>query len=291
MKPAPFEYHRPASVSDAVALLGQHGDEAKILAGGQSLVPLLSLRLARFSHLVDVNEIGELSTLAADAEGVTLGTMVRQATAEHSSEVASTAPLVSRALPLIGHFQIRNRGTVGGSLAHADPASELPAVALALGATFEVASPRGTRRVDASDFFQGTWTTAIEADEMLVRVWFPKWVGAAGFAIEEAVRRHGDFAMVGAACGVASAEGKVTRAAVAHFGVASTPIRATAAEKALVGASVAELNDGVLNEVAQLAVRDLDPPSDVHATGSYRKRAGAVITARALARALQEVAA
>jgi carbon-monoxide dehydrogenase medium subunit len=283
VKPAPFEYHAPETVADAVAVLAAHGDEAKPLAGGQSLVPMLALRLARFEHLVDLNRVEELTGLRRRDGTLVVGAMTRQATLERA-EAAADVPLLTLAAPLIGHFQIRNRGTVGGSLAHADPASELPAVALALDAELEVATTAATRVVPAAEFFVGNWTTALEPDELLVAARFPVWPGRCGFAVEEVARRHGDFALTGAATGVAlDRDGRVERAAVALFGMASTPLRAPEAEASLLGRAAAELD---LAELGQLAVRDLDPPDDVHASARYRRSVGAHVVQRGLTRAL-----
>ncbi|MEO5842628.1 MAG: xanthine dehydrogenase family protein subunit M [Acidimicrobiales bacterium] len=291
MKPAPFDYHAPTTVDDAVSLLAEHGDEAKPLAGGQSLVPLLALRLTRFAHLIDLNEVTSLSSMSREGHDFTIGAMVRQEEVEFATEVATAVPLLARATPLIGHFQIRSRGTVGGSLAHADPASEYPAVALALDAVFDIKGKNRARSVAARDFFVGTWTTCLEPDELLVAVRFPAAGPRVGFSIDEATRRHGDFAMVGCACAVGlDAAGNIDRASVALFGVGSTPIRADAAEQALIGQRGADLGAGALTEIAQLAVRDLDPPNDVHATSSYRRDAGAVLVGRALAKATAEAA-
>ncbi len=285
MKPAPFEYHAPESVTDVVALLGAHGDEAKPLAGGQSLVPMLSLRLTRFEHLVDVNRVAELAHVERRDGTLDVGATTRQASLERPGP-ADDVPLLGLAAPRIGHFQIRNRGTVGGSIAHADPAAELPAVALALDADLEVASPSGGRSIPAREFFVGNWTTALEADELLAAIRFPVWSEGAGFAVDEVARRHGDFALTGVVCGVElDSAAVVTRAAIAWFGMGATPLRATAAEAALLGASPSP-ND--LVEIANLAVRDLEPPDDVHASGTYRTRVGAHIVGRALTRAIQE---
>jgi carbon-monoxide dehydrogenase medium subunit len=289
VKPAPFDYHAPATVDDAVALLAEHGDEAKPLAGGQSLVPLLALRLARFAHLVDLNRISALTDVTRAGDELVVGAMVRQDHVEHDPSVAEAVPLLARATPLIGHFQIRARGTVGGSLAHADPASEYPAVALALDATFDIKGKGRSRSVAARDFFAGTWTTCLEPDELLVAIRFPTRARRRGFAIDEATRRHGDFAMVGCACTVnVDDRGLIDDAAIALFGVAPTPLRAPAAEQALRGTNVDSLRREPLTEIAQLAVRDLDPPTDVHATGSYRRAAGAVLVGRAVAAAATE---
>lgn len=284
MKPSKFRYHAPTTVADAVGLLAQHADEAKVLAGGQSLVPIMSLRLASFGHLVDLNRVGGLDTIERTNGHVRIGAMVRQATAEHDTTVASGAPLVAKALPLIGHFQIRNRGTVGGSIAHADPASELPAVALALEATLEAAGPGGHREIAADGFFEQPWQTGLAEDEILTGVRFPVWDGRSGFAIEEVARRHGDFALCGAVCGITLDGDTVTRAAIALFGVGGTPMRATAAEQALVAAGAT----ADLTAIGEEAAAPLDPSDDIHASGEYRRRVAAVVVRRALARAIEE---
>ncbi len=285
MKPAPFDYHAPDTISEVVALLAEYGDDIKPLAGGQSLVPMLALRLTRFDHLVDLNRVTELDGVNRTNGTLTVGATTRQATIERST-VAQTIPLLARAAPLIGHFQ-SNRGTVGGSLAHADPAAELPAVALALDAQMEIATTNGRHTVPASDFFVGTWTTSLEPDELLAAIQFPVWDGACGFTIDEVARRAGDFALTGVASGVQlDTAGAVQRATIAMFGMGSTPVRAPAAEAALIGSNPDAQTD--LAEIAQLAVRDLDPPDDVHASGRYRRSVGAHLVERSLARALQE---
>jgi aerobic carbon-monoxide dehydrogenase medium subunit len=285
MKPAPFEYHAPDSVSDVVALLAEHGDEIKPLAGGQSLVPMLALRLTRFEHLVDLNRVDELNGIRRDNGTLTVGATTRQATIERS-ELAQAVPLLARAAPLIGHFQIRNRGTVGGSLAHADPAAELPAVALALDAQMEIATGAGRHTVAAADFFVGTWTTSLEPNELLTAVQFPVWDGRCGFVVDEVARRAGDFALAGVTTALQlDPGGTVQRAAISLFGMASTPVRAPAAETALIGS---QPDLAALREAAQLAVRDLDPPEDVHASSTYRRSVGAHLVERSLTRALDE---
>ena len=285
MKPAPFEYHAPDTVSDVVALLAEHGDEIKPLAGGQSLVPMLALRLTRFEHLVDLNRVDELDGIRRDNGTLTVGATTRQATIERS-ELAQTVPLLARAAPLIGHFQIRNRGTVGGSLAHADPAAELPAVALALDAQMEIATAAGRHTVPAADFFVGTWTTSLEPNELLTAVQFPVWDGRCRFVVDEVARRAGDFALAGVTTALQlDPGGTVQRAAIALFGMASTPVRAPTAETALIGS---QPDAAALREAAQLAVRDLDPPDDVHASSTYRRSVGAHLVERSLTRALDE---
>jgi carbon-monoxide dehydrogenase medium subunit len=286
VKPAPFAYHAPETVADALTILGEHGDDAKPLAGGQSLVPLLALRLTRFAHLVDLNRVAELRRVGRVDGWLEIGAMVRQATVEHSAETATAVPLLARAVPLIGHFQIRNRGTIGGSLAHADPASELPAVALALDAELVVAGPGGARTIPASEFFVSTWTTALGPSDVLTSARFPVWSGRCGWAIEEFARRAGDFAVAGAACGIAlGQDSRIQRAAIALFGMASTPIRARPAEAALVGTAAADI-DPV--EVGRLATAEADPPDDLHGSADYRRKVGAHLAANAVARALEE---
>jgi carbon-monoxide dehydrogenase medium subunit len=284
LKPSKFTYHAPTTIAEAVGLLAEYGDDAKVLAGGQSLVPMMSLRLANFEQLIDLNPIDELGGIARVNGHVRIGALVRQSTAEHDSTVATDSPLVARALPHIGHFQIRNRGTIGGSIAHADPASELPAVALALDATIEAVGPNGTRDIAAVDFFDGTWQTTLSDDEILAAVRFPVWEGTSGFAVDEVARRHGDFAICGAVCGITLDGDRVTRAAIGLFGVGGTPVRATGAEQALIAAGAgADLTD-----IAREATEPLIPSGDIHASGAYRKQVAAVVVRRALARAIEE---
>ena len=279
MKPAPFDYHAPTTVDEVVALLHEHGDEAKVLAGGQSLIPMLNLRLARFATLVDIGRVASLRRLERVNGHVVVGSMVRQRELE-----ASDVALLAAATPLIGHFQIRNRGTLGGSIAHADPAAEYPAVALALDAELDIAGPAGARTVPAAEFFVGTWETALADDEVLVAVRFPVWGEGSGFAVEEVARRHGDFAIAGCACGVEIDDGRISRAAIALFGVAGTPVRAEVAESALVGAD-ADTVDAA--EIGNLAAVELEPPGDLHASGALRRRIASAVVRRAVGRAIE----
>jgi carbon-monoxide dehydrogenase medium subunit len=245
---------------------------------------MLALRLTRFEHIVDLNRVAELQGIERANGTLTIKAMTRQAAVEHDAPAGQAVPLLAQAIPLIGHFQIRNRGTVGGSIAHADPASELPAVALALDAELEVAGASGSRRIVASDFFVGTWTTTVEPDEILTAVHFPVWPGRTGFAVEEIARRSGDFALAGVVCAVEVNDGgAVNRSAIAFLGMAPTPVRARAAEAALNGASPSESE---LSEIARLAVGDADPTADVHASAEYRMHVGAHLVERALNRAL-----
>jgi aerobic carbon-monoxide dehydrogenase medium subunit len=286
VKAAPFDYHAPETIADVVALLAEHGDEAKVLAGGQSLVPMLALRLTRFEHLVDVTRVGEMHGIARPDGSLRIAASTTQAVAEHDPQVAASVPLLGRAIPHIGHFQIRNRGTVGGSLAHADPASELPAVALALDAVFDVAGPDGTREIPAAEFFTGTWSTALADDEVLVATRFPVWEGRCGFGFHEVARRSGDFALVGVAAAVElDPNDRLQRVAVGLFGVGSTPVRAPATEAALTSQPAAA---DAVEGAAAAGAADLEVVDDVHATGSYRRRVAAHLIERAIDEAIEE---
>ena len=284
MKPAPFDYHAPTTIEEAVQLLSDGGDEAKVIAGGQSLVPMLNLRLARFEVLVDIGRIDELRRIEQLGDEVVVGATARQCDVEIDGTVAKSVPLLTAATPLIGHFQIRSRGTVGGSIAHADPAAEYPAVALALDAKLDVAAPGRQRTIDTSEFFAGTWMTALEDDEILTAVRFPVWPSGSGFAVEEVARRHGDFAIAGAAAGVHVEDGRVTRAALGLFGMASTPLRAAAAEAALVDTPVDEIDAAAIGATA---VESTNPPDDLHASSALRQRIGRTVVTRAVHRAVQ----
>ncbi len=285
MKPAPFDYHAPETVADCLSLLAQHGDEAKILAGGQSLVPMLALRLARPEVLVDVNRVRELAAVRRENGSLVVGATTRHATLEKNPEIAAAAPLLARVAPHIGHFQIRNRGTLGGSLAHADPAAELPAVVRVLDAEIETAGPNGTRRIPAADFFETVFTTSLEPDELVTAVRFPVWGAGSGFAVEEMARRHGDFAIVGALAAVQVQDGRLSKLAIGLTGMGSVPERAEAVERTLTGAAITNLD---LTELGVQAVADLEPPGDVHASATYRTRVGATLVARALTHAIEE---
>jgi aerobic carbon-monoxide dehydrogenase medium subunit len=286
LKPPPFEYRRAGSISEALALLEEHGDEAKPLAGGQSLVPMLSFRLARPSVLVDINRLDELADIRTTSTGVTVGALVRERAAERSEIVSERIPLLAAALPLIGHEAIRTRGTIGGSLSHADPAAELPAVAIATEAELVVQSAaRGVRTIAADDFFVSFFTTAMEPDELLTEIRFPELLPGTGVAIEEVARRHGDFAIVGVVANVHLNDGVIDKARIVLTGVGETPARATAAESALIGATA---QSGTYAEVAALAAGDLEPQADLHATTAYRRHVAGVLVRRALQRAVEQ---
>ncbi|WP_280269713.1 FAD binding domain-containing protein [Nocardia wallacei] len=287
MKPAVFDYHAPATTAEAVGLLAEFGDEAKILAGGQSLVPMLALRLAVFEHLVDLRRVAELRGIHAQDDGVRIGAATTHAAVGASEQVHRTVPLLSRATPFIGHFQIRNRGTIGGAIAHADAAGEYPAVALTLDADIETLSPRGPRTIPAASFFTGMWTTTLADDEMVTAVAFPAWHGRCGFAVEEFARRSGDFALAGATVAVRlDADSRVDRCAIGLFGLAPTPVRARAAEALATGRPAAEI---AAEEIGSTATAGLDAiPADVHGSADYRRRVGAAMVRRAWRRAVQE---
>ncbi|CUU55173.1 carbon-monoxide dehydrogenase medium subunit [Parafrankia irregularis] len=286
MKPATFEYHAPTSAEEAVGLLADL-DDAKALAGGQSLVPMLALRLAVFENLVDLRRVDELRGIETRDGSVWIGAGTTQATIGRSESIGLNVPLLARATPLIGHLQIRSRGTIGGSIAHADASAEYPAVALALDVELDALSPRGRRTIPAAEFFTGTWSTELEDDELLTGITFPVWQGRAGFAVEEFARRHGDFAMAGAcvAVGVGS-DGRIDRCAISLFGLGPCARRATEVETELLGTSPA---DSDADEIGRTAMAGLDSvPTDLHGSASYRKRVGAAMVARAWQRALQE---
>jgi carbon-monoxide dehydrogenase medium subunit len=285
VKPAPFDYHAPETVDECVSVLAQHGDEAKVLAGGQSLVPMLALRLARPEVLVDVNRVPELAAVRREDGFLVVGATTRHATLEKDPEIAAAAPLLARVAPHIGHFQIRNRGTLGGSLVHADPAAELPAAARVLDAEIEVSGPNGTRGIPAAAFFETVFTTTIEPDELVTAVRFPVWGPGSGFAVEEVARRHGDFAIVGALAAVQVSDGRVAKVAIGLTGMGGVPERADAVERALTGAAVADLD--LIGAGAQ-AVADLEPSADVHAGPAYRRKVGAALVTRALTHAIEE---
>jgi carbon-monoxide dehydrogenase medium subunit len=287
VKPASFEYHAPDSAKGAVDLLAELGDGAKVIAGGQSLVPVLAMRLAVFEHLIDIRRIEALSGIEERGDSVWIGAGTTETQVERSELIARRLSLLSRATPLIGHFQIRNRGTIGGSLAHADPAAEYPAVALVLDATLETLSPRGQRSIAAAEFFTGIWTTALEPDELLTGVTFPSATGRQGFAIEEFARRAGDFAVAGAAVAVGlDPGGLVSSSAIGLFGLGPTASRAASAEAAAVGVPASDIDPA---EIGRAAVADLDSvPSDLHGTADYRKKVGAAMVARAWERAVKE---
>lgn len=287
MKAAPFAYHRADTVKEAAELLADFGDEVKILAGGQSLVPMLAMRLTHFENLVDISRLGELQGIDLVGDEVVVGAGTTHALVGMDDEVADSVPLLTRATPHIGHFQIRARGTLGGAVAHADPAAEFAAVALTLDATMEAVSARGDRQIAAADFFTGLWENALAADELLAAVRFPVWSGRCGFAVHEFARRHGDFAIAGATVAVqVDDDDRVTRCGVGLLGLGSTPERGTPAESAVLGRPVGDIS---ADEFGRLALSDLQNiPSDLQGSVSYRTRVGAAMVARAWTEATTE---
>jgi carbon-monoxide dehydrogenase medium subunit len=275
-----FEYHAPETIDEVLALLAEHGDEAKILAGGQSLMPLLAMRLAQPAQLVDVNGVASLAEIDERADEIVFGATVRERTAERSSVVRERLPLLAEALPLIGHAAIRTRGTIGGTIAHADASGEIPCVVTALDGEMVVRSVRGERTIAAQDFFQGHFTTALADDECLVEVRLPAPDRLAGFAFQEVVRRHGDFALVGVAAMLSLDEqGLIADSRITLMGVADVALRAREAEAGLVGASPTV---DTFAAAAQSATADLRPATDVHGSAAYRTHLAAVTVRRAL---------
>jgi len=258
-----------------------------VLAGGQSLIPLLALRLARPAVLIDINGIDELSGMSATDGQVAIGAMTRDYVAENSKELADTVPLLAAALPLIGHEAIRSRGTIGGSLAHADPAAELPAVARALDAEFVVRGPSGERVIPAAQWFEGYLTTSRRPDELLVEVRFPAAGRGTGVSFQEVARRHGDFAMVGLAVSLVLSGGVISDARLALAGVSYVPVRAAAAEDLLTGERP---STELFDEAARRATDDIDPPADLHGSSDYRKTVAAAVVRRGLRAAADNAA-
>ena len=281
MKPAPFDYAAPTSLDEAVELLAANEGESKVLAGGQSLMPLLNMRLARPGLLVDLARIPGLDYVREENGAVVIGAMARQRALERFAPAAKLTPLLAASLEHVAHPQNRNQGTVCGSLAHADPAAELPAVALTLDATFRVVGPNGSREVAAKDFFVTYLTTVLESSEILAEVRFPAQAPRTGWAFDEVARRHGDFAMCGVSTTVTlDASGACRDARVVLFGVGATPIRAQSAEQALIGKSA---GDAAFADAAARVNDSIDEPlSDVHATAEYRRHVAKALTARAL---------
>jgi CO/xanthine dehydrogenase FAD-binding subunit len=285
VKPAAFDYLVPASLAEALALLADFGEGAKPLAGGQSLVPLMNFRLVRPQHVIDLNGLSELAGIREDDGHLVIGAMTRQRAVERSPLVRERCPLMADAMPQIGHVQIRNRGTIGGSLAHADPAAELPAVVAALDGRLVVRGPAGERVLTTEQFFVSYLTTALEAGELLVEVRLPVAAPRTGAAFIEVSRRHGDFALVGVAASVTLDEtGLCVGCGLALTGVGPTPIVARAAASTIVGARPTPV---MLEEAGRRAAADLRPDSDLHASSEYRQHVAGVLARRALGHAVE----
>jgi carbon-monoxide dehydrogenase medium subunit len=285
MKPAPFDYFDPRSVEEAVSLLRERGEDAKILAGGQSLMPLLNMRMARPEALIDLSRVEGLDYIREEEGALAIGAMTTKRAVERSELVRTRQPLLHAATLLVAHPQIRNRGTVGGSMAQADPAAEYPAVALALDAELRAVGPEGERTIAANDFFVSYLTTALEPAEVLTEVRFPVLAEGAGWAFEEIARRHGDFALAGAAVTLSvEGAGRCEAARIVLFGVGPTPVRVRAAEQMLVGEA---LGSTLLERAGQKVSEELDEPlSDVHASAEFRRHLAGVLTRRALGEAM-----
>ena len=285
MKPAQFEYNDPQSVEEALDLLAKYGDACKVLAGGQSLVPLMNFRLARPERLIDINGIESLTHIERENGHLKIGAMVRHSQLEHSAEVAERWPLLTEAIGWVGHSQIRNRGTVGGSAAHADPAAELPAAFAALDASFHLLSKRGPRVLTWKEFFVSEFTTALALDELLTAVEVPEQMASTGSAFVEYARRHGDFALGGAAVTVKlGRDGRCEEVAIALLSAGPAPVRAEGAERHLRGT---KLDEASIRSAAAEAVEGLHPTSDIHGSAEYRIGLLHTMTERALAKAAQ----
>jgi aerobic carbon-monoxide dehydrogenase medium subunit len=285
VKPPPFHYADPATLVEALDLLARDGADGKVLAGGQSLMPLLNFRLARPAHVIDVNRLDALAAIAPAADGgLRLGALARQRALERSALVRDRCPLLAQALAFVGHPQIRARGTLGGSLAHADPAAELPATMIALEARLTLRRADGERTVAAEDFFVGLLTTALGHDELLTEIALPPWPARTGSGVREVAKRHGDFALGGVAATLTlDAQGRVARARLVGFGVGPVPMRLADAERSLVGGAPTPT---AFAEAGRLASAAVDPADDIHASAAYRARLTGVLATRALTDAL-----
>jgi aerobic carbon-monoxide dehydrogenase medium subunit len=284
MKPAPFEYHRPASLAETFDLLDRYGDDGRILAGGQSLVPALNLRLATPRAVIDINRIPDLDAIRVTGEGLVIGALVRQEALERSPLVREHAPLIAAAVPHVGHSAIRARGTIGGSLALADPAAELPACAVALGATIRVGRRGGSRDIAADDFFRGIYTTALAPGEIVTEILVPRAAPGWRWGFAELARRHGDFALAGLAAGASITAGTIAQPRLVFFGVGPRPVRARRAEAALAGRHA---DAEALAAAGRALDGDLDPPGDVHGSPALRLHLARVLLSRVVGRLVE----
>jgi carbon-monoxide dehydrogenase medium subunit len=279
MKPAVFSYHDPQTLAEVLELLAGCGDEAKLLAGGQSLIPLMNMRLARPEHLIDLRRVPGLADIRPDATSVRVGAMVRHRTVETDPVLRSANALLAEAAGHISHVQIRERGTLGGALAHADPAGEMPLVATVLDARLTVRGPGGTRSATAADFFQSIFTTALEPDEVLVEVMYPRLDGGDGWAIEEVSRRHGDFAIVSSAVWLTLTDGRYSRVRLGLGGVGPTPVLSRQATELMVGQVP---STRLWHDVAAAVAAEITPGTDIHATSDDRRDLARTLVYRAL---------
>jgi CO/xanthine dehydrogenase FAD-binding subunit len=285
MKPAAFEYHDPKSLAEALALLRRHGGEAKPLAGGQSLVPLMNFRLASPAVLVDLNRIPELAYIREQKGKVHIGAMTRQRAIEFSPLIRRDLPLLGEATRMVGHLPTRTRGTIGGSLAHADPAAEYPCVVAALEGELVLQSGRRQRVVAAADFFQGLMSTAIRPDELLIEIRLPAVAGDAGGAFEEFSVRRGDFALAGIAAMLRRQNGRCRAVRLAACAAGPAPVRLRRAESIMEGGGA---DDHTIEEAAKAAAQEVEPAGDIHASADFRRHLVHVLTRRALRRAIAQ---
>jgi aerobic carbon-monoxide dehydrogenase medium subunit len=283
MKPAPFDYYAPRTIEEACKLLAEAGGGATVLAGGQTLMPLLALRMSQPFILVDINKIDALKGVTRVINATRIGPVVRQNEVIVDQTLGRCLPVLVTATRHVGHHQTRNRGTIGGSIALGEPAAELPATAVALGASIEVRSVRGTRRIRAEEMYLAPYSTVLEPDELITATEFPDWPSSSVQVFREVARRPGDFALVGLVGALAIEGGRVSRAGIAWFGMGPTPLKARQAEAALTGQSVANLD---VQGIADLAIADTAPFDDRHASAEYRRTVGRRIFARTLADAL-----
>jgi carbon-monoxide dehydrogenase medium subunit len=288
MKPAPFRYFAARTLEQALQLKAEHGDEARFLAGGQSLVPTMNFRLTQSAALIDINPIADLAGIKnGSGEGLRIGAMTRYRTLERDPIIARHVPLMEEALPHIAHPQIRNRGTIGGNLAHADPASEMPAIVLTLGGKLRAQSVRGERWIDAADFFVGALTTALESDEMLTEIELPVAPPRSAACFMEVSRRRGDFAMIGVACMVQiDGQGRCSAARIGLCNAGDGPVFATEASGSLVGTMI---DKPAIEAAVALIQRAIDPGGSIHASKEFQRHLAGVLTGRALAKANERV--
>jgi carbon-monoxide dehydrogenase medium subunit len=279
MKLPPFEYACPSTIGEAVALLASHNGEAKAIAGGQSLVPMLAFRMAQPSLLVDLRKLPGLNAIKIGADGVRLGALVRWRDIQDDKRLTNAHPLLKAAIEHVAHYQIRNRGTVGGSVAHADPAAEMPGIAVACDAEIAVVGKAGARTIKAKDFFQGALTTALEPDEIITEVHLPAWPSARRFGFQEFARRRGDFAMAGITLYYDLDGGKAANTHIGVIGVGDRPKRLAKAEAVLNGNAV---DDALIEKVGAAACADVEPQEDIHASAAYRRALTGTMAERAL---------
>jgi CO/xanthine dehydrogenase FAD-binding subunit len=280
MKPAPFRYVAAASLEEALALKAEHGDEAKFLAGGQSLIPAMNFRMAQPAVLIDLNGLEALAYVRAEGDTVRIGALTRYRTLQRDKAITTKVALMAEALPEVAHPAIRNRGTLGGNLSHADPASELPAVVLALGGTLHARSKTGARAITARNFFAGVLTTALTADELLSEIELPVLPPRSGTCFMEVARRRGDYAMMGVACTVTlDASGVCIEARLAYCNAGETPMAAPKATEALKGQKI---DENVARAAGETAKSEIHPFGNVHASIDYQRHLAGVLTRRAL---------